>query len=131
MTPSLRSQKGKMKYPILFYQHLPHQYLETCHSTGAIWTKMATNFDWWEVELIFRVTGRGRIGADGLVFSCSIFHPLWTILSIDLAGRPFGILRAKVLRALCLAQMIIGMAWASSLILLTMTTSTTIPLLWP
>lgn len=44
ITPSLRSQKG------------------------AIWTRMATNFDWWEVELIFRVTGRGRIGADGLAF---------------------------------------------------------------
>jgi hypothetical protein len=36
-------------------------------SSGAIWTKMKTNFDWWEVDIIFRVTGRGRIGADGLV----------------------------------------------------------------
>merc|ERR1719189_1415909 len=33
-----------------------------------IWTKEVTNFDWWEVELTFRVTGRGRIGADGLAF---------------------------------------------------------------
>lgn len=27
-----------------------------------------TSFDWWEVEINFRVTGRGRIGADGLAF---------------------------------------------------------------
>ena len=34
-----------------------------------IWSRLATsNFDWWEVELQFRVTGRGRIGADGLAF---------------------------------------------------------------
>jgi len=26
-----------------------------------------TNFEWWEADIIFRVTGRGRIGADGLV----------------------------------------------------------------
>jgi len=44
ITPSLRSQKG------------------------MIWSKEMTNFDWWEVELTFRVTGRGRIGADGLAF---------------------------------------------------------------
>ncbi|CAH2007658.1 unnamed protein product [Acanthoscelides obtectus] len=34
---------------------------------GAIWTKQPINFDWWEVDISFRVTGRGRIGADGLV----------------------------------------------------------------
>lgn len=44
ITPSLRSQKG------------------------SIWTKMKTAFEWWEVEIVFRVTGRGRIGADGLAF---------------------------------------------------------------
>lgn len=47
IAPSLRSQKG------------------------AIWTKQPINFDWWEVDIAFRVTGRGRIGADGLV---SIIH---------------------------------------------------------
>jgi hypothetical protein len=36
-------------------------------ASGAIWTKMKTNFEWWEADIIFRVTGRGRIGADGLV----------------------------------------------------------------
>ncbi|XP_061398947.1 protein ERGIC-53 [Musca vetustissima] len=44
VAPSLRSQKG------------------------AIWTKNQLNFDWWEVEIVFRVNGRGRIGADGLAF---------------------------------------------------------------
>ncbi|XP_076230103.1 lectin, mannose binding protein ergic53 isoform X1 [Nomia melanderi] len=44
VAPSLRSQKG------------------------AIWIKQPVTFDWWEIELIFRVTGRGRIGADGLAF---------------------------------------------------------------
>lgn len=44
VAPSLRSQKG------------------------AIWTKSRTNFEWWNVDIVFRVTGRGRIGADGLAF---------------------------------------------------------------
>ncbi|XP_055385282.1 protein ERGIC-53 [Condylostylus longicornis] len=44
VAPSLRSQKG------------------------AIWTKTRTNFDWWEVEISFRITGRNRVGADGLAF---------------------------------------------------------------
>ncbi len=44
ITPSLRSQKG------------------------MIWAKQPTQFDWWEVEVQFRVTGRGRVGADGLAF---------------------------------------------------------------
>lgn len=35
--------------------------------TGAIWTKAPISFDWWEVEITFRITGRGRIGADGMV----------------------------------------------------------------
>lgn len=34
---------------------------------GAIWTKRQTDFDWWEIEVAFRISGRGRIGADGLV----------------------------------------------------------------
>lgn len=34
---------------------------------GAIWTKRQTEFDWWEIEVAFRISGRGRIGADGLV----------------------------------------------------------------
>jgi mannose-binding lectin 1 len=44
VAPSLRSQKG------------------------AVWTKSKTSFDWWEVDIAFRISGRGRIGADGLAF---------------------------------------------------------------
>ncbi|XP_060521569.1 protein ERGIC-53 [Cylas formicarius] len=44
LAPSLRSQKG------------------------AIWTKQPINFDWFEVEIAFRISGRGRIGADGMAF---------------------------------------------------------------
>ncbi|CAG2176588.1 unnamed protein product [Oppiella nova] len=44
ITPSLRSKKG------------------------SVWTKTPTTFEWWEVELVFRVNGRGRLGADGLAF---------------------------------------------------------------
>lgn len=44
ITPSLRSKKGQL------------------------WTRYLTNFDWWEVELVFRVNGKGRVGADGLAF---------------------------------------------------------------
>lgn len=44
VAPSLRSQKG------------------------AIWTKQKTTFDWWEIDISFRISGRGRVGADGLAF---------------------------------------------------------------
>lgn len=45
ITPSLRSQRG------------------------SIWTKNKVLFDNWEAEVTFRVSGRGRMGADGLVSS--------------------------------------------------------------
>ncbi|XP_055620382.1 protein ERGIC-53 [Toxorhynchites rutilus septentrionalis] len=59
IAPSLRSQKG------------------------AIWTKQKTNFDWWEVDVVFRVSGRGRIGADGLAF-------WYTAEKGDYTGEVFG-----------------------------------------
>lgn len=43
ITPSLRSQKG------------------------SVWTKNRVDFEHWEAEVTFRVSGRGRMGADGLV----------------------------------------------------------------
>lgn len=50
---------------------------------GSIWTKKATSFDWWEVEVVFRITGRGRIGTDGLA--------LWyTASKGDYNGDVFG-----------------------------------------
>lgn len=33
---------------------------------GAVWTKEKTSFEWWEIDVAFRVSGRGRVGADGL-----------------------------------------------------------------
>ncbi|XP_068430188.1 protein ERGIC-53 [Clinocottus analis] len=42
ITPSLRSQKG------------------------SVWTKNKVSFAHWEAEVTFRVSGRGRMGADGL-----------------------------------------------------------------
>ncbi|XP_060808757.1 protein ERGIC-53 [Amyelois transitella] len=59
LAPSLRSQKG------------------------AIWTKQPINFDWWEVDIMFKVTGRGRIGADGLAF-------WYTSQRGDYTGEVFG-----------------------------------------
>lgn len=113
IAPSLRSQKG------------------------AIWTKTPTNFDWWEVDIVFRITGRGRIGADGLVSmnTCfgvvyslhySAYPHLWVLLD-----RLSGLLKVvdnmmvKYLEALTN-----GMALESFLIPLTMTINTTIPTLW-
>ncbi|XP_053706615.1 protein ERGIC-53 [Synchiropus splendidus] len=33
---------------------------------GSVWTKNKVNFENWEAEVTFRVSGRGRMGADGL-----------------------------------------------------------------
>ena len=46
-------------------------------------------------------------------------------------GRPSGTGLSKVLRAQCLVPQTCGMAWASSLIPLTMTTRETTPISWP
>ncbi|XP_052813615.1 protein ERGIC-53-like isoform X2 [Mya arenaria] len=42
ITPSLRSKKG------------------------SVWTKTPANYEHWSIEVVFKVTGRGRVGADGL-----------------------------------------------------------------
>jgi mannose-binding lectin 1 len=34
---------------------------------GAIWGKRQYIEEHWETELVFKITGQGRIGADGLV----------------------------------------------------------------
>ncbi|KAJ1181581.1 hypothetical protein NDU88_006786 [Pleurodeles waltl] len=34
--------------------------------SGSIWTKYNASFEHWEVQISFRITGRGRSGADGL-----------------------------------------------------------------
>ncbi|KAG8456798.1 hypothetical protein GDO86_002546 [Hymenochirus boettgeri] len=58
ITPSLKSQKG------------------------SVWTKTAPSFENWEVEVTFRVTGRGRIGADGLA--------IWYTAAQGLDGNVYG-----------------------------------------
>ncbi|XP_014425721.2 protein ERGIC-53 [Pelodiscus sinensis] len=49
---------------------------------GSVWTKNKSIFQYWEVEVTFRVTGRGRIGADGLA--------IWFTESQGLEGPVFG-----------------------------------------
>eukprot|EP00062_Callorhinchus_milii_P017432 gi/632969817/ref/XP_007901294.1/ PREDICTED: protein ERGIC-53 [Callorhinchus milii] len=58
ITPSLRSQKG------------------------SVWTKSKVNFEHWETQVTFRVTGRGRVGADGLA--------IWYTSEQGLDGPVFG-----------------------------------------
>ncbi|NWI88752.1 LMAN1 protein, partial [Pitta sordida] len=49
---------------------------------GSVWTKTKSIFEYWEVEVTFRVTGRGRIGADGLA--------IWYTEEQGLEGPVFG-----------------------------------------
>ena len=35
--------------------------------TGWVWSNLKTTFNQWSIECVFKVTGRGRVGADGLV----------------------------------------------------------------
>ncbi|XP_004579517.1 protein ERGIC-53 [Ochotona princeps] len=49
---------------------------------GSVWTKTKAAFENWEVEVTFRVTGRGRIGADGLA--------IWYTENQGLEGPVFG-----------------------------------------
>lgn len=56
---------------------------------GAIWTKQTVAFQWWEVDIMFRVSGRGRIGADGLVSTVYQSHMWNCILLSDNIGQIF------------------------------------------
>ncbi|KAJ4926047.1 hypothetical protein JOQ06_008231 [Pogonophryne albipinna] len=58
ITPSLRSQKG------------------------SVWTKNKVNFEHWEAKVTFRVSGRGRMGADGLA--------MWFTTEQGLDGPVYG-----------------------------------------
>ncbi|XP_060029937.1 protein ERGIC-53 isoform X2 [Erinaceus europaeus] len=49
---------------------------------GSVWTKTKAAFENWEIEVTFRVTGRGRIGADGLA--------IWYTENQGLEGPVFG-----------------------------------------
>ncbi|KAF4077185.1 hypothetical protein AMELA_G00205160 [Ameiurus melas] len=58
ITPSLRSQRG------------------------SVWTKAPVNFEHWEAEVAFRISGRGRTGADGLA--------IWYTQDQGLEGPVYG-----------------------------------------
>jgi len=58
ITPSLRSKKGH------------------------VWSKNTNPHDHWEVEIVFRVSGRGRVGADGLA--------VWYTAEVGSEGPVFG-----------------------------------------
>ncbi|XP_034048317.1 protein ERGIC-53 [Thalassophryne amazonica] len=58
ITPSLRSQRG------------------------SVWTKNKVDFQHWEAEVTFRVSGRGRMGADGLA--------VWYTVEQGLDGPVYG-----------------------------------------
>ncbi|XP_032069436.1 protein ERGIC-53-like isoform X1 [Thamnophis elegans] len=49
---------------------------------GSVWTKNKSIFEYWEIEVTFRVTGRGRVGADGLA--------IWYTEGQGLDGQVFG-----------------------------------------
>ena len=34
---------------------------------GGLWTKTLSSTEFWEVEVYFKISGRGRVGGDGLV----------------------------------------------------------------
>ncbi|WAR11229.1 LMAN1-like protein [Mya arenaria] len=36
------------------------------YNGGSVWTKTPANYEHWSIEVVFKVTGRGRVGADGL-----------------------------------------------------------------
>lgn len=40
---------------------------------GHVWSKDRSEFPNWEIEVTFRINGRGRIGADGLVSLDNLF----------------------------------------------------------
>jgi len=39
---------------------------------GGLWAKTKSTAQFWEIEVLFRVSGRGRVGGDGLVSFISI-----------------------------------------------------------
>ena len=55
------------------------------YSAGGVWTKNLASFEHFSIEVVFKVTGRGRVGADGLVRN-KLFNPFWTNMSAPLVA---------------------------------------------
>lgn len=68
-THALYNSKTSLKWSKAQYSMLTkYRWQSFCSpSPGAIWGKQPVDFDQWEIEVTFKVTGRGRVGADGLV----------------------------------------------------------------
>lgn len=95
---------------------------------GSVWTKNKSIFEYWEVEVTFRVTGRGRIGADGLVLRIwlnwqknrrALKTESW-LTTLAFRNRRSGSQRSKAWKDPCLGQPMNGMGLEFSLIPLTM-----------
>jgi len=50
-----------------FCKHFLEIFFAFLTSVGSVWTKEPNVHINWEIEIVFRINGRGRIGADGLV----------------------------------------------------------------
>ena len=50
---------------------------------GSVWSKEINTHEDFEVEVVFRVSGRGRIGADGLVCNCAKIIPSVTSMTVN------------------------------------------------
>ena len=64
VTPSIRSQRGlqkKTRFRLMLRKNF------FCVCLGWIWTKNPMTADHWLLDVKLRVTGRGRVGADGMV----------------------------------------------------------------
>ena len=97
-------------------------------SSGRVWAKNVNNNENWEIEVIFRISGRGRVGADGLVslklcqqnmtsLATKIvvwFGSFWTHLC-----RLSGLRSNLAWKAQSSEVMICGKVWVSSSTLLT------------
>ena len=55
-----RLKKKKFSVLIAFFE-------TDCARSGYVWSNAKNMHPFWEVTMVFRVSGRGRIGADGLV----------------------------------------------------------------
>ena len=59
--------------------------IQSSFSSGWIWSKNSLSAENWLLDVKLRVTGRGRVGADGMVTEA--FLPVERIV---LSSRPFG-----------------------------------------
>ena len=91
--------------------------IQSSISSGWIWSKNSLGAENWLLDVKLRVTGRGRVGADGMVTDS---YP--SVAMLVLSPRLFGSQKVQVLKVRSSVQMTTGKAWVSSSI-----RSTTMP----